>query len=465
MLNIISTGSNYIIMIMCAIYAISCFTIFLPSTAERQIKRMNRQEQFMFFFHFICYGVLFLKTYEVKILALYLVQALFFKLLIFLYGHLYADSSRILMNHTCFLLQIGFVMLTRLSFDLAIKQFAIVALSSLAVLFIPFFMEKAYWLKKLRWIYGLVGLLFLASVFVIGTTKNGSTNWISLGGSFALQPSEFVKIAFVFFIAAMLEKPADFKRIFITTIFSACHVLVLILEKDLGGALLYFVIYVFMCYVATGRGVYLLGGISLGALAGKVAFTLFPHVQTRFLAWSDPWSIIEGRGYQIAQSLFAIGTGGFFGMGLTQGRPQDIPVVESDFIFSAIAEEFGLVVGICLILIYLGIFVHFLKIAMDVKGRFYKLVGYGFSVCFIFQVLLTVGGVTKFIPSTGVTLPLVSYGGSSVASTLIIFAIMQGIFMIAYKEDEEVEEDEQTSAENEGTQRKRAGAETAADHA
>lgn len=102
---------------------------------------------------------------------------------------------------------------------------------------------------------------------------------------------------------------------------------------------------------------------------------------------------------------------------------------------------------------------------MDVKGRFYKLVGYGFSVCFIFQVLLTVGGVTKFIPSTGVTLPLVSYGGSSVASTLIIFAIMQGIFMIAYKEDEEVEEDEQTSAENEGTQRKRAGAETAADHA
>ena len=95
MLNIISTGSNYIIMIMCAIYAISCFTIFLPSTAERQIKRMNRQEQFMFFFHFICYGVLFLKTYEVKILALYLGQVLFFKLLIFIYEHLYADSSRI----------------------------------------------------------------------------------------------------------------------------------------------------------------------------------------------------------------------------------------------------------------------------------------------------------------------------------------------------------------------------------
>ena len=148
MLNIISTGSNYIIMIMCAIYAISCFTIFLPSTAERQIKRMNRQEQFMFFFHFICYGVLFLKTYEVKILALYLVQALFFKLLIFLYGHLYADSSRILMNHTCFLLQIGFVMLTRLSFDLAIKQFAIVALSSIRRFIHSFFYGKSLLAKK-----------------------------------------------------------------------------------------------------------------------------------------------------------------------------------------------------------------------------------------------------------------------------------------------------------------------------
>lgn len=442
MLNLISTGSNYIIMIMCAIYAISCFTIFLPSSEERQVKRMDRQERFMFLFHFLCYGVLFCQTFDVKIIALYVAQAVFFKVLIFIYEHLYMDCSRILMNHTCFLLLIGFVMLTRLSFDKAIKQFAIVVVSYLVVLIIPFFMEKAYWLKRLRWLYGLIGLLFLALVFVIGTTKNGSTNWISFG-SFALQPMEFVKIAFVFFIAAMLEKPADFKRVIVTVLFSACHVMVLILEKDLGGALLYFVIFVFMCYAATGRGIYIFGGVSLGALAGKIAYTLFGHVRVRFEAWLDPWSIIEGRGYQVAQSLFAIGTGGWFGMGLTQGRPSDIPVVESDFIFSAIAEEFGIFFAICLILIYLGVFVHFLKIAMDVQGRFYKLVAYGFSICFIFQVFLTIGGVTKFIPSTGVTLPLISYGGSSVASTLIIFAIMQGIFMIAYKEDEEDEENEQ----------------------
>ena len=441
MLNIISTGSNYIFMIMCGIYALSCFTVFLPSSPRRQAARMDRQELFMFVFHFLCYVVLFCKTLDKRVILLYLGQALFFKILIFIYARLYPDSSRILMNHTCFLLFIGFVMLTRLSFDKAVKQFAIVVACSTLCLMVPVIVEKAYWLKRLRWVYGLLGLLILSTVFVIGTTKNGSTNWISFG-MVALQPSEFVKIAFVFFIAAMLAEKANFKVVLITTIFSACHVLVLILEKDLGGALLYFVIFVFMCYAATGRMVYLVGGFLSGGVAARLAYQLFSHVRVRFQAWRDPWSIIEGRGYQITQSLFAIGTGSWFGMGLTQGRPEDIPVVESDFIFAAIAEELGVFFAICLILIYLGVFIHFLKIAMDVDGRFYKLVAYGFSICFIFQVFLTVGGVTKFIPSTGVTLPLISYGGSSVASTLAIFAIMQGIFMIAYKEDD-VNEEEQ----------------------
>ena len=153
MLNIISTGSNYIIMIMCAIYAVSCFTVFLPSSEEKQYKRMDRQELFMFVFHFICYFVLYFKTFDVNIIILYGLQALFFKVLIFIYSRLYADSSRIMMNHTCFLLLIGFVMLTRLDISLAYKQFAIVFICSIVVLIIPFIMEKAHWLKKLRWVF------------------------------------------------------------------------------------------------------------------------------------------------------------------------------------------------------------------------------------------------------------------------------------------------------------------------
>ena len=312
MVNLISTGSNYIIIIMGVIYAISCFTVFLPSSEKVQAKRMDRQELFMFLFHFICYGVLFVKTLDTKLIFLYAVQVAFFKLLIFIYSRVYVDCSRILMNHTCFLLLIGFVMLTRLSFDKAVKQFAIAAGTSVIVLFIPYFMQKAAGLKRLKWVYGILGLLFLASVFVIGTSQNGATNWISLGHGIALQPSEFVKISFVFFIAAMLTKAPDFKTMLITTIFSACHVMILIAEKDLGGALIYFVVYVFLCYVATGRGIYLFGGIGAGTLAAKLAYMLFAHVRVRFIAWKDPWSVIEGSGYQITQSLFAIAAGIFF---------------------------------------------------------------------------------------------------------------------------------------------------------
>ncbi len=436
MLNVISSVSNYIILIMCVIYVASSAMIFLPSTAETQARRMDRQELFMFVFHFICFAVLFMQTLDVQIIILYALQVAFFKILIFAYQHVYKECSRVLMNHTCFLLQIGFVMLTRLNFSLAVRQFAMVVGGSIVAFAIPIILKKALWLKKLRWVYGLLGLLFLMTVFVIGARINGSTNWISIG-PIKLQPSEFVKITYVFFLAAMLEKADNFKQILITTVFCAAHVLVLVMEKDLGAALLYFFVYIFMCYCATGRLVYVIGGLGLGTVAGRVAYSLFSHVRVRFTAWRDPWSVIDGQGYQITQSLFAIGTGSWFGMGLTQGQPTDIPVVESDFIFSAIAEEFGVLFAICLILIYLCVFGHFLTIAWDAENRFYKLLAYGFSMSFIIQVLLTVGGVTKFIPSTGVTLPLISYGGSSVVSTLLTFAILQGVFIITYNGEEE----------------------------
>ncbi|MDO4976532.1 MAG: FtsW/RodA/SpoVE family cell cycle protein [Eubacteriales bacterium] len=444
MLHFISTSSNYLLMFMCAIYALSCFTVFLPSKESRQIRRMDRQEGFVYIFQIICFLVLTLHTKDPKVIALCVGQLIYFKLMITIYGHFYTDCSRILMNHTCFLLSVGFVMLARLSLEKAIKQFAIVVVASMLCLIFPIFVKKAFWLKKLRWLYGLAGLIFLATVFIIGTTKNGSTNWISLG-PLALQPSEFVKISFIFFIAATLANPPKIRTMWITILFGALHVLILVLERDLGGAFLYFVLFVFMCFVATGRLIYPLGGLVCGSGAAFLAYKLFSHVQARVLAWSDPWSIIEGKGYQITQSLFAIGTGGWFGMGLTQGRPTDIPVVDSDFIFSAISEELGMVFAICILFVYIGIFVHFITIAMDVKDKFYKLLAFGFSICFLFQVFLTVGGVTKFIPSTGVTLPLISYGGSSVCSTLIIFAIMQGIFMIAYETKEEYDEEEETA--------------------
>jgi cell division protein FtsW (lipid II flippase) len=239
----------------------------------------------------------------------------------------------------------------------------------------------------------------------------------------------------------------------ITTIFACVHMGVLVLEKDLGGALIFFVIFISMIYVGTGKARYLVAFfVGGGAMAG-LAFMLFKdklfsHVLVRINAWQDPWSDINGQGYQIAQSLFAIGSGGYFGSGLTKGSPKIIPVSESDFIFAAISEEFGVIFGLALILVCFSCFISFISIAMRVRNRFYKTMAFGFAICYMFQTLLSIGGVTKFIPSTGVTIPLVSYGGSSVLSSLVMFAIMQGISTIENKEAKKIEKERREIEEN-----------------
>jgi cell division protein FtsW (lipid II flippase) len=273
-------------------------------------------------------------------------------------------------------------------------------------------------------------------VCVAGTTSYGAQLSIGVAG-FSFQPSEFVKISYVFFIATMFYRSVSNRTILLVSGVSALHVLILVLSKDLGSALIFFITYVFMLFIATGKWRYLLGGTVGGILASTLAFQLFSHVKTRVAAWLNPWSDIAGKGYQISQSLFAIGTGGWFGMGLYRGMPRKIPVVEKDFIFSAISEEMGGIFALCVLLICLGCFLQFMMIAGNMQAVFYKLIAFGLGMIYAIQVFLTVGGVTKFIPSTGVTLPLVSYGGSSVLSTFIIFGIIQGLYILKRNEEEE----------------------------
>lgn len=342
-------------------------------------------------------------------------------------------------------MMVGFVMLGRLSEDYAVHQIILATIAMVICIFVPLFIERFRILERLGWQYALVGILFLMLVFVIGVEKNGSRNWINIGG-IAIQPSEFVKILYVFFMSALLAKSTKFKHIVLITCAAAVHVVILVAEKDLGAALIYFVTYIVVLYVATMNVAYLGAGLAGGATAAVVAYRLFSHVKTRVYAWQDPWGTINNEGYQVARSLFAIGTGGFIGMGLGKGLPTSVPVVESDFIFSAISEELGGVFAICLIMVYLSSYIMFVNIAMKMKKQFYKLTAFGLSVVFIFQVFLCVGGVTKFIPSTGVTLPLISYGGSSIMTTIIIFSIIQGMYVLNGREEESIEEEEKVSS-------------------
>ena len=275
----------------------------------------------------------------------------------------------------------------------------------------------------------MIGIILLLLVAVAGSTSYGAKLSLSIAG-ISVQPSEFVKIIFVFFIASMLYKNHDLKQFMITSIISAVFVLILVASRDLGGALLYFFTYLVMVYAATQKFYVFAGGLGTLTGAAVVGYNLFSHVKTRVVAWKDPLSVIDNQGYQICQSLFAIGTGGWFGLGLNQGMPKKIPVVEKDFIFSAISEEMGAIFALCIIMVCISCFLMIFNVAMRMKDKFYKLVALGLGSVYALQVFLTIGGVIKFIPSTGVTLPLVSYGGSSLLSTLIIFGIIQGLYII-----------------------------------
>ena len=329
-------------------------------------------------------------------------------------------------------------MLTRLNYSYAIKQFMIATAGIACSLVVPVIIRKFKFLAEWRKFYAVIGIFSLAAVVVWGGVSGGAKLGFSTKVA-NIQPSELVKIVFVFFVASSFKLSLEFKNIVITTALAAFHVLILVVSKDLGAALIIFVVYLVMLYVATRQPLYIFAGLGAGSLASVAAYYLFNHVRVRVIVWKDPLAVYANGGQQVAQSLFAIGTGSWFGLGLFEGVPNTIPVAVSDFIFAAIGEEMGLIYGLCMILICVSCYIMFLNIAMQLHNGFYKLVALGLGTCYIFQVFLAIGGVTKFIPSTGVTIPLVSYGGSSLFSTVIMFAIIQGLYILREDEEEDIE--------------------------
>ena len=356
------------------------------------------------------------------------------------YHLFYKHASELVLNNMCMLISIGFIILTRISFEQAFRQFIFVCAGFIISLLIPLVLQNMSLFRKLTWVYIVLGVGALAAVAVAGQTSYGAKLSLSIAG-ISIQPSEFVKILFVLYIASMLYRRQDFHQVLLTSICSALFVLILVASKDLGGALLYFFTYLVMIYVATRRFTYFGAGVLALTVAAVVGYRLFSHVQTRVLAWSDPLSVIDNAGYQICQSLFAIGTGGWFGLGLGQGMPQKIPVVTKDFVFAAISEELGGIFAICLIMVCVSCFFMIINVAMNLRDNFYRLTAVGLGTLYALQVFLTIGGVIKFIPSTGVTLPLVSYGGSSLLSTMIVFGIIQGLYIMQF--DNRVQKKEQ----------------------
>lgn len=435
MINILEDVSRYLMILLMTFYTYLNFRYF-GVNEEKKERICSIQNHIMFLIHLLAYLIIYQKTGDIRMLVFYTAQVVFFLSYIRLYRFFYRNGSRILVNNMCMLLSVGFIMLTRLSFDRAVRQFIIVVIAAVITCVIPFIMDRVWQLSKIPLVYGALGVALLAVVCVAGTSSYGAQLSLDLG-VISFQPSEFVKISFVFFVSAMFYRSTSFRAVAVTTIVAALHVLLLVLAKDLGSALIFFVTYLCMLFVATSRWLYLGIGLLSGSGAAAAAYALFSHVRVRVAAWKNPWADIDSKGYQITQSLFAIGTGSWFGMGLYQGMPKKIPVVEKDFVFAAVSEELGGIFALCVLLICLGCFLQFMMIAARMQASFFKLLAFGLGMVYVIQVILTVGGATKFIPSTGVTLPFVSYGGSSILSTFILFGVIQGLYVLKRNEEEE----------------------------
>lgn len=416
-----------------AIYTYESFSVFRFREEKQRKGIYTRQVILLFFVHFTCFLTICIKTGDLQYLFFYAFQQLAVFAVLVLFELCYPTVNRLVLHNMCMLLVIGFVVLTRLDMRLAIRQFVIVLGSMAAAMAVPYVMRRVKVLGNYSWLYALIGILPLGAVLLLGNATYGSKLSYSVFG-ISFQPSEFIKIVFVFFIASALYQSTGLLQVAYVTAVAGIHVLILVASRDLGSALIFFVTYVLMVFLATRNFWYLLLGAAGGCGASVIAFKLFRHVQVRVQAWRDPWSVIDGEGYQVTQSLFSLGRGGLFGLGLFQGAPGDIPKVERDFIFSAVSEEMGLIVALCVIMISLSCFIMFMNISMRLRDRFYQLTAFGIGILYIFQVFLTIGGDTKFIPLTGVTLPLVSYGGSSVMTTLIMFSIIEGLYIIRQDE-------------------------------
>ena len=337
------------------------------------------------------------------------------------------------------LASLGLIMIGRLKPALFLTQMRWLLLGLIVYLFLVFLGERVLRLLSYPYLLGVFCLLLLCSALFFGTEIGGSRNWIVFG-PFAVQPSEFGKIVIIMFLAAYLTEHREVLTLprhkllwlklpvlrFIAPLLLiwGIAILMFVVQRDLGSALLFFGIAVSMTYMATGRKSYVALAFAFFLGAAALSYSFFSHVRVRFNIWLDPWSDPSGSAYQVVQSLFALGSGGVWGAGFAHGHPNLIPEVHTDFIFAAIAEELGLLGALGVMLVFALFFYRAIRIALACREETRMLLAAGIAVVFLLQAFIIIAGVTKFLPLTGITLPFVSYGGSSMIASFMLLGIL-----------------------------------------
>ena len=322
---------------------------------------------------------------------------------------------------------LGLTIIYRINPTIAFKQCILFLFGYMLYFIIMFFVKDMNEFFKFKWVYFCLVLIFMSISFLFGKYINGSKNWISLFG-ITFQPSEFGKIFIILYLSSVLRNNRDKLDKYMAIFLIFFSLTILTLQKDLGTAVIIFVLSMLMYYVRTSKYKFLMFIIISTLILGVLAYINFPHVRVRIHAWLNPESDPNRTTYQVLQGFFAMGYGGFLGRGLYKGNLELIPVNYTDYIFVSIVEELGIFTGLLIVILYFLFFIKVMKNSLKMKSKDEsKLIMIGFNVIIALQATIILGGVLNLIPLTGVTLPFISYGGSSIISLFIMFGIMQKI--------------------------------------
>lgn len=343
----------------------------------------------------------------------------------------------LIMALTNFLCGVGVVILYTVSPDRGLKQANYYVIGLAAMLVVSLLVSRVHRFKGLTVLSMLAGIGLLILPLAFGQWSGGAKNWVSIPFFGSFQPSELVKLSLVLAMAYYFSAHRTVFQMLPAILFAGACLLLLMLQRDLGTALIYYMTTLVMFYVACGNVPLTLIGLAGGAGAAVMGYRMFAHVKVRVAMWRNPWSDPLDKGYQIIQALLAIGSGGLFGVGLGQGTPEKIPAYFNDFIFAVICEQLGIVFGIVLLAIYVLIVMRGVTVISRSRRSFDMLLGCGVLAMLSIQTVMIVGGVIKMLPLTGVTMPFISYGGSSLLSCLCMVGILHGICARAQEDLEE----------------------------
>lgn len=352
----------------------------------------------------------------------------------FVIRRFYPDGDKFILIFASVLAVVGVATLYRINRVTAIKQLVWIALGIISYILIVVILPDLRSFAKYKKIYMIVTLVLMPLALIFGTEQYGAKNWIIIGKVISFQPSEFGKIALVLYLASALATyedkknfKEDFKELWQPALVAGFSMGCMVLQRDLGSALIFFGISITLLYVATSKKKYVFTALGLAAVGSVAGYSMFGHVRERVMIWLDPWKYKLGESYQIIEGMYSIAAGGLFGVGLGQGHFQNLPVKESDMIYAIICEEFGIIFAIGLMIIYFLLFYRGIRAAFVTDDKYSQLIAVGFSTMIACQTLVIIGGIFAVIPLTGITLPIISYGGSSVLTIFFALGILQKI--------------------------------------